>query len=333
MKEKLFVILMVSIMLTSCARFQESLAGPQGPEGPMGPQGPEGPMGPSANAADLVNDPNFVSSLKEVLESPGINNPYMSIYQDQVEYEVPTGMEVPSNLLDGFTPVPSLVLTDFRLPSGYEILVPSPPEDVVEYKCFPQDYSEGDLFNRGCKDLQEKNELPWAQPLAGFNDSENWSCDSPDGWCADDIQALDWRVITGFEICHPAIGCIKDPDGGAAMIEILNFHDSDEVWGPRNGSAIYVDSGFIGYGRFFDFSGSTYDVGFGAAAIRNHFLYNLSTPVGGDNRFSGQCGDSGLCETVTYVTVARVWDRPEIGINYSHFEVIDYGQWRHIPTN
>lgn len=332
MKKLVFVIFLVSsLLLTSCARLQGP-AGVAGSTGPQGPAGPQGEKGPAIDVAELVNNPDFVTSVKKALVEPGIDNPYMKVYQNLVEYKVPDGMGVPSNLLDGFKPVESLVFTNLKLPSGYEVTVPAPPVDVSDYMCFPQDYSQGDLFNRGCKDLQEKHELPWSQPLAGFNDGENWSCDSPDGWCSDDVQALDWRVITGYEICHPAIGCLKDPDGGAAMIEILNFHDSDEVWGPRNGSAIYVDSGFIGYGRFFDFSGSTYDVGFGAAAIRNHFLYNLSTPVGGDNKFSGQCGDSGLCETVTYVTIARVWDRPEIGINYSHFEVIDYGQW-HIPTN
>jgi len=332
--KKRFLVLLVLIVAVAVLTACSPQIGPQGPQGVQGPAGPQGVQGPAVDVAELVNNPDFVASLKETLVKPGVDNPYMKVYQDLVEYKVPDGMVVPSNLLTGFTPVPSLVLTDLKLPSGYKVTVPSPPEDVADYKCFPQDYSEGDLFNRGCKDLQEKHELPWAQPLAGFNDSENWSCDSPDGWCADDVQALDWRVITGFEVCHPAIGCIKDPDGGAAMIEILNFHDSDEVWGPRNGSAVYVDSGFIGYGRFFDFSGSTYDVGFGVASLRNHFLYNLSSPVDGDNKFSGQCGDSGLCETVTYVIVFRVWDRPEIGINYSHFELIDYGQWvRPIPTN
>jgi hypothetical protein len=120
---------------------------------------------------------------------------------------------------------------------------------------------------------------------------------------------------------------LKDPDGGAVMILFLNFHDSDEIWNVRTDSAIYVDAGFIGYGRFWDFSGGTYNVGKGAAAIRNHYLFNLAYDVGRDNRYSGQCGTSGLCQTITYVTIARVWDRPELGINYSHFELIDFGQW------
>lgn len=329
MKKLLVFVVLVGILLTSCVSPKEGPAGPQGPAGPMGPQGNPGL---ALDTNELLNDESFILSLKEELEAPTVSNPYMLAYQNGLEYVVPDQMKVPTDLLAGFSPVESLVYTNLVLPSGYKVSVPAAPEDVSEYSCFPQDYSEGDIFNRGCKELQEDGKLPWSQPLAGYNDGENWSCDSPNGWCADDIQALDWRILTAYEICHPAVGCLKDPNGGAVMILFLNFHDSDEVWGPRNDSAIYVDSGFIGYGRFFDFSGETYDVGFGAAAIRNQSLYNLSTPVGGDNSYSGQCGDSKLCETVTYVTVARVWDRPEIGIGYSHFELIDFGQWIR-PTN
>jgi len=263
-----------------------------------------------------------------------INSKYMVAYQDSREYKVPADLQVPGDLLDGFTPVSSLVLTDLILPKdaqpipSYQVVVPAAPSDVIPFSCFPQDYKEGDSFNRGCKELQLQGALPWEKPVAGYNDGENWSCDSTDGWCADDIQALDWRVITGYEVCHPAVGCLKDPDGGAVMILFINFHDSDEIWNVRTDSAIYVDAGFIGYGRFWDLSGGTYNVGKGIAALRNHYFYNLSYDVGRDNRYSGQCGTSGLCQTITYVTVARVWDRPELGINYSHFELIDFGQWR-----
>jgi len=256
-----------------------------------------------------------------------IDNPYMQNYQADLEYQVADNLLVPADILKGFVPVKSLVMTNLVLPDGYRVEVTNPPVNVDAYACFPQDYSVSDAFNRGCQKLQNEGNLPWVTPIAGYNDGENWSCDSPDGWCADDIQSFNWRVITGYEICHPAVGCIKDPDGGAAMILFVNFHDSDEVWGPRNDSAIYVDSGFIGYGMMWDLSGGTYNIGDGIADLRNHYFYNLSSPVGGDNRYSGQCGTSGLCETITYVVVARVWDRPELGINFSHFELIDYGQW------
>src|SRR4030043_635472 len=256
-----------------------------------------------------------------------ITNPYMQNYESSLQYTISSSLQVPSNILNGFSPVASLVMTDLVFPNSYTIQVPEPPANVDAYACFPQDYSVSDAFNRGCQALQNQGELPWTTPIAGYNDGENWSCDSPDGWCADDIQSFNWRVITGYEVCHPAVGCLKDPDGGAVMILFVNFHDSDEVWGPRNNSAIYVDSGFIGYGMMWDLSGGTYNVGESIAALRNHYFYNLVNPVGGDNRYAGQCGTSGLCNTVTYVVVARVWDRPELGINYSHFELIDWGQW------
>jgi hypothetical protein len=320
----------VALLYGAYFAYPERLVGPQGPAGESitGPVGPPGPAGQDADPAVLLQDPEFLAAVKTALEAPDISNPYMTAYQSSLEYTVPDDLRVPFDLLTGFEPVQSLVKTDFVLPSGYQVQVPAAPSDITPWSCFPQDYSLGDEYNPGCKVLQLEGRLPWLKPIAGYNDGENWSCDSPDGWCADDIQAENWRVIDGYEVCHPAVGCVKDPDGGAAMILIINFHDSDEVWGPRNNSAIYVDNGFIGYGPMWDLSGGSYDLGSGIADIRNHVLYNLGYPVStSDNHLRGQCGDSDLCETVTYVVVARVWDRPELGIDYSHFELLSYGQW------
>lgn len=256
-----------------------------------------------------------------------ISNPYMLAYQDTLEYTVPENLSVPTNLLSGFEPVKSLVMTNFVYPNGTSVSIPDAPADVSDWFCFPQDYSNGDDSNPGCKALQDAGKLPWDKPVAGYNDGNNWSSDSPDGWSASDIQAENWRVVTGYQVCHPAVGCIKDPDGGAVMILFINFHDSDEVWNVRNHSAVFIDSGFEGYGVFWNL-GPDGNVGEGIADLRNHYLYNLSAPVStDDNHYRGQCGDSGLCETITYVVVARVWDRPELGINFSHFELLDYGQW------
>lgn len=296
--------------------------------GPQGPAGPQGSAGKDADPMVLLQNPEFLAAVKAALDAPEVTNPYMAAYQSTLEYTVSDEMRVPAELLPGFTPVASLVKTDFVMPNDYTVNVPSAPEDVSAWYCFPQDYSEGDGFNRGCKADQIAGKLPWTKPIAGYNDGNNWSSDSPNGWSADDIQAQNWRVITGYEVCHPAVGCLKDPDDGAVMVLFINFHDSDEVWNVRNRSAIFVDSGFIGYGVMWDLSGGSYDVGEGIAHIRNHYLYNLSAPVSpDDNHLRGQCGDSGLCKTVTYVVVARVWDRPEIGIEYSHYELLDYGQW------
>ncbi len=324
------LLLMLAISLGACAgpAGTQGPIGPQGPQGIEGPAGPQGPAGANADPMVLLQNPEFLAAVKAALDAPVITNPYMAAYQSTLEYVVPDNMRVPADLLPGFTPVVSLVKTSFVMPNGYIVNVPPAPEDVSDYYCFPQDYSEGDGFNRGCKADQLSGNLPWTKPIAGYNDGNNWSSDSPNGWSADDIQAQNWRVITGYEVCHPAVGCIKDPNGGAVLLLLVNFHDSDEVWNVRNQSAVFIDSGFVGYGVMWDLSGGSYDVGEGIADLRNHYLFNLSAPVSpDDNHLRGQCGDSGLCETVTYVVVARVWDRPEIGIKFSHYELLDAGQW------
>lgn len=305
-----------------------AIAGPVGNQGVAGPQGPAGENADPAEVLALMQrDPSFLLSVKQELSAPTINNPYMTAYEDSLEYVVPAELQVPSDLLEGFIPVASLVKTDLMV-NDKKVAVSAVPADITPYFCFPQDYSNGDQSNPGCRQAQLAGSLPWKRAVAGYNDGNNWSSDSPDGWSADDIQSYNWRVITGYEVCHPAVGCLKDPDGGAVMIILINFEDSDEVWSVRNQSAIFVDAGFIGYGPMWDLSGGTYDIGEGIADIRNHYLYNLGYPVSAaDNHLEGQCGDSGLCKTVTYVTVARVWDRSDLGINFSHFELLDYGQW------
>lgn len=331
------VIVCVTVFVIWPKLLQPTLVGSQGPQGVAGesitgPQGPAGIDGKNADPAEVLalmqSDPAFLLSVKQELSAPTIDNPYMTAYQNTLEYTVSAEQAVPADLLEGFVPVASLVKTDLVLPSGYKVSVPAAPDDVTPWFCFPQDYSNGDQFNPGCRQAQLAGKLPWKTPIAGYNDGNNWSSDSPDGWSADDIQSFNWRVIPGFQVCHPAVGCLKDPDGGAVMILLINFEDSDEVWNVRNQSAVFIDSGFVGYGPMWDLSGGTYDIGEGIADIRNHFLYNLAYPVStADNHLEGQCGSSDLCKTVTYVTVARVWDSPEIGIGYSHFELLDYGQW------
>ena len=234
--------------------------------------------------------------------SPDIDAVPMQAYQESLEYKVPSKLRVPENLLEGFTPAPSLVM------NPDELEFPSIPKDLKPYIGF--------VDVKGV----------WGDPVAGYNDGNNWSCEDVTGWCADDIQSYNWRVITGYEVCHPAVGCLKDLDGGAVMILFNNFHDSDEVWSVRNDSGIYIDAGFVGYGPFWNHNRETNDVEVNTAAIRNHYLFQLGYPHS-DNHLEGQCGSSNLCETVTYVVVYRMWDVPEIGIDYSHFQLVDWGQW------
>lgn len=305
--------------------------GPQGPQGEVGPQGPAGTDGKNTDPAEVLalmqSDPSFLLAVKHQLSAPTIDNPYMTAYQNTLEYMVSDELQVPSDLLEGFTPVASLVKTELMV-NDKKVVVPAVPEDVTPYFCFPQDYSVSDQFNPGCRQAQLAGLLPWKTPIAGYNDGDNRFSDTPDGWTAEDIQAFDWKVYDGWQVCHPSIGCLQDPDGGAVLITIVNFLDSDEVWNVRNSSAVFADSGFTGYGVMWDLSGGTYDVGEGIADVRNHFIYKLAYPdTKDDNHLRGQCGSSSLCKTVTYVTVARVWDRSDLGINFSHFELLDYGQW------
>jgi hypothetical protein len=237
----------------------------------------------------------------EAQEKPRDFTP-MKAYQDSLKYEVLLELRVPEDLLEGFTPVSSLVMN----PDDLEL--PSIPKNLRPYIGFVD--VEG----------------VWGNPVAGYNDGNNWSCEDVTGWCADDIQAFNWRVITGYQVCHPAVGCLKDPDGGAVMVLFNNFHDSDEIWRARNKSGIFVDAGFIAYGPFWNHSRDTNDVEADIAAIRNHYLFQLGYPHP-DNHLEGQCGSSDLCETVTYVVVYRMWDRPDLGIDYSHFQLVDWGQW------
>lgn len=234
--------------------------------------------------------------------SPSVNAAPVQAYLDSLEYEVPSELSVPDGILEGFDPVSSLVM------NPDELELPGIPGNLDPYIGFVD--VEG----------------VWGDPVAGYNDGNNWSCEDVTGWCADDIQAHNWRVITGYEVCHPAVGCLKDPDGGAVMILFNNFHDSDEVWSVRNDSGIYVDAGFVGYGPFWNHNREENDVEADVAAIRNHYLFQLGYPHP-DNHLRGQCGSSGLCETVTYVVAYRMWDRPDLGIGYSHFQLVDWGQW------
>ena len=283
--------------------------GPQGPQGSQGFKGEDGQDGQDGHGQDgqdadpyvLLADPNFLVELNKNLSEPYIQNPYMVAYGQSLEYSVPENLQVTG--MTGFIPVDSLVMN----PDDKSL--PEVPEELSPYK--------------GFVDVSGV----WGSSIAGYNDGENFSCDSPNGWCSDDIQSYNWRVITGYVVCHPSVGCLKDPDGGAVMILFINFEDSDEIWGPRNNSAVYIDNGFVGYGPMWDLSGETYNVEEGVAAIRNHYLFQLGIPHD-DNHLEGQCGSSDLCGTVTYAIVYRMYDRSEIGIEFSHYELIDFGQWR-----
>lgn len=275
----------------------------------------------------------FIQGCKEIVQQSASSDPiallrdaapYMSNYAATLSYTVPAELQVSADLVEGFYPVASLVMTTTVYPNGYEVVVPPPPANVDAYACFPQDYSESDMFNPGCGELQANGKLPWTKPIASYGEGDNWSCVDVTGWCADATDAFHWDMWNGETVCHPAVGCLRNPNPkGAVSLLLINFHDSDEAWDVRNGSGVYVTAGWAGMGVMFDLTGESYDVGDGIAALRNHYLYNLSN----NEAYPGQCGDSKLCESVLYVVVGRFWDRPELGINYSHYELLSAGLW------
>ncbi len=209
----------------------------------------------------------------------------------------------------GFTPDDELVdvteLVEVRNPSGDEV-----------YRCFPQDYSEGDDFNRGCAELQEAG-FPWGDPRAGYNYDYNAACRDVSRHCNVPVDTWKWLVVTGEEIYLPGIGSIRDADGGAAMAGIINPWEI-----PGEFESAYILHGWWGTGEVWDMSDLTttwdeatetyVDNHYGTysletlATLRDHYLYMLTDPT--NPQFRGQCSQGTQCETVTYVLAIRWFD-------------------------
>ena len=227
----------------------------------------------------------------------------MAAYQSSLPYRIRHEDYVSTDLLAGFTPVRSLVMN----PDGVQF--PNPPADLSAYV---QDFVDVDGI--------------WGPPIAGYNDGFNDVCTDIHGWCSDDIQAWNWRIYTGYEIKHPAVGTLRDPNGGAVALLVINRHDSDEVWNVRNNSGVYVDSGFVGYGPFW-FNTDQEGLEEQVPHLLWHYLAQLTQPHP-DNHLEGQCGSSALCDSVTWVVVYRSWDRPDLEVDYAHYQLVGWGRYR-----
>jgi hypothetical protein len=219
----------------------------------------------------------------------------------------------------GFTPDEGLI--DLR-----DVVDVRKPGNLEDYKCFPQDYSQGDDHNRGCKEEQEAGFL-WGKPRAGFNFSYNDACRDNTRYCNIQIPTWKWVQGTGEELYLPGIGSIRDPDGGAAAATILNIWEV-----PGEFLNAYILHGYWAIGELWDLSDMTTkwnestktyenDV-YGSftletgSTLRDHFLFQLSQSNG---VFRGQCGKALNCDTVTWVIALRWFD--------GSFRLVDQGQW------
>lgn len=221
----------------------------------------------------------------------------------------------------GFTP------DDGLIDISQEVTVRQPASDLNVYRCFPQDYSVSDSFNRGCQAEQQKG-FPWGPPRAGFNFGYNDACRDNTRECNIQITTWSWGVSTGEELYMPGIGSIRDPDGGAAMALWINVWEE-----PGEFIMAYILHGFWAMGQVWDMEDmttswdpatETYEGdSYGeftletAATLRDHWAYQLMEDNG---VFRGQCAKAMNCNTVTYVVALRWYD--------GSFRLIDQGQIR-----
>lgn len=237
-------------------------------------------------------------------------------------------------------PTQAPTVEGYKYPEGYTMAeeavditdlvdLRGPADDITNYACFPQDYSEGDDNNRGCQSLQENGQLPWDEPLAGFNYSYNAACRDVSRHCNIPIDTWKWVVVTGEEIFLPGVGSLRDANGGAVLAMIMNAWEIPGEW-----ENAYVLHGYWATGETWDMSdlvttwdeenetytdnlyGHSVETG---ATLRDHFLNALSY----NQQFRGQCSKGTNCETVTWVTGFRWFD--------GSFHITGYGQWER-PT-
>lgn len=224
----------------------------------------------------------------------------------------------------GFTPDDELM--DIRDEVEMRDVPPSTAADLEQNRCFPQSYAQGDDFNRGCAE-EEAEGFPWEEPRAGFNYDFNAACVDVSRHCNIPVDTWKWVVITGEEVYLPGIGSLRDPNGGAVLVVIMNAWEI-----PGELENAYVLHGWWGTGEVWDMSDLTTDWDEDSeeyvnnvygdysletlATLRNHFLYRLSY----ERQFRGQCSEGDNCDTVTWATVFRWYD--------GGYRLTAQGQWQ-----
>lgn len=342
--------------------------GEPGPEGPQGLQGPEGPAGMNGLNADPAQAAALAVTLIAEMQPTATPAPTSTAMPtatatmnvtdtvkatvDAMTTGTPTAEPMAAAIAPaGVAPAPAIAgaaavnpaaakLGAVDLPVGFtpdlklvdiskQVNLRPVAADLSLYKCFPQDYAQGDSFNRGCQKLQNDGKLPWKKPLAGFNYDYNAIdviCGDTTGTCNIPVDTFKWVSITGESVSLPGIGTMHDPDGGIVVVTIMNAW---EVPGKIEGAIIH--SGWLGTGEIWDMSDLTTNWDdstktyvnnkFGdasvetSATLRDHILYKS----GFDPEFRGKCSLATNCRSALWVNVFRWYD--------GNYYLLGFGEW------
>lgn len=146
-------------------------------------------------------------------------------------------------------------------------------------------------------------ELPEVFPydLAGWRYCKNDWCDTPNFKCSLQLPAWHWLVIIAERVEVPNVGSIQDPNGGAALLLMIDRPDQTYRWDHEQ--AVLSQAGFMATGRVWTMADETHTHEV-EAILRDFYLYE----TGWNMEFVGQCGSSDLCGTITWATVQRWFD-------------------------
>ncbi len=238
-------------------------------------------------------DEGFANSALATEKAKEIEDQNSTNEQEKIIFEVPV-------IEPGFSPDPDLIdISD-------EVNFPEIPQDLTSYRIFPD------------------VESVWGKPRAGYNFGYNDAFRDVSRRANVQIPTWKWLVFTGEETWLPGIGSVKDPDGGAILVALIN------VWEiPGEFLNAYLLHGFWGVGEVWDMSDMAdnedyTDPEYGEytletlAILRNHYLNQLGSDEP-NPEFRGQCGCAEQCETITWVAVLRWYD--------GSFRLVDSGQW------
>lgn len=164
----------------------------------------------------------------------------------------------------------------------------------------------------------------WGKPRAGYNDGFNDEFSSSDRLRNVQIPTWKWLAFTGEEGWWPGVGSLKDPDGGAILLVVINVWET-----PGEFQKAYLLHGFWAFGEVWDMSdmldnGNNTAPKYGQytletmATIRNHYINQLGSTEP-NPEFRGQTGKATQAETITWACVLRWYD--------GSFRLVDSGQW------
>lgn len=146
---------------------------------------------------------------------------------------------------------------------------------------------------------QLQQEFPYG--IAGWRYCKNDWCDTPNFRCSLQLPAWHWLVLTAEEIRVPGVGVIRDPNGGAALLLMVDRPDQTFRWDHE--TSVLVQAGYMATGRVWIMADETHTHEV-EAILRDFYLYE----TGWNMEFVGQCGSSDLCGTITWATVQRWFD-------------------------